>query len=125
MLRRSTSPLAVICALALTTATLLTGAWEAYGHGHEAARSSTEDCTVAHDAEPTGATDQATVRGSAPLHDHSCVACKLGRSKTAESGRTFGVSPLGSWSTAARPVNDGGQRSGERWQQTARGPPRA
>jgi len=124
MFRPSGSPLAVVCALALTSATLLTGAWEANGHGHDAAGADLAWCAVDHDVESAGTTDRTTIHRSAPLHEHSCVACKLGRSKTAEPGKGIGASPLDRWAAAARPVNDGRQRHGERWQQTARGPPR-
>jgi len=119
MLCRTGSPLAIVHALALTTVTLLTGAWEACGHGHDAAPAS----LAWYPANQETGAGRATVRTSDSHHEHSCVACDLSRPKTAEPGKAFGASPRNPWSTAAKPVNDDGQRSGERRPQTARGPP--
>jgi hypothetical protein len=123
MLRQTGSPLAIVNALALTLATLLAGAWDASGHGHDAAEANAAYCAVDHDVEATGATSRGTISKAAPLHDHSCVACKLGRSKIAEAGKASGTSPLDLSSAAARPVDGGKPRSAEYWRQTARGPP--
>ena len=123
MLHRTSSPLAIVNALALTIATLLAGAWDASGHGHDAADANAAYCAVDHEAEATGARSRGTVSKAAPLHDHSCVACKLGRSKIAEAGKASGASPLDLLSAAARPAKEGKPNSGEHWQQTARGPP--
>ena len=123
MPHRTGSPLAIVNALALTFATLLTGAWDANSHGHEAAAANAAHCAVDHEAEATGATSRGAVTKAAPLHDHSCVACKLGRSKIAEAAKASGASPLDLPSAAARPADEGRPRSGEHWQQTARGPP--
>ncbi len=123
MSHRTGSPLAIVTALALTLATVLTGAWDANGHDHEAAAANAAYCAVDHEAEATGATSRGAVSKAAPLHDHSCVACKLGRSKIAEVAKASGASPLDLSSTAARPADEGRPRSGEHWQQTARGPP--
>lgn len=123
MPHRIGSPLAIVNALALTIATLLAGAWDTSGHGHDAAEAKAAYCAVDHDAEATGATSRGAISKAAPLHDHSCVACKLGRSKIAEAGKAPGTSPLDLSSAAARPANEGQPESGEHWQQTARGPP--
>ena len=123
MPHRTASPLAIVNALALTLATLLTGAWDANGHGHEATAANAVYCAVDHDAEASGATSRAGVSKAAPLHDHSCVACKLGRSKIAEAAKASGASPLDLSSTPARTASEGEPQSGEHWQQTARGPP--
>lgn len=123
MPHRTGSPLAIVNALALTIATLLAGAWDASGHGHDAADANAAYCAIDHEAEATGAASRATVTKAAPLHDHSCVACKLGRSKIAEAGKASGTSPLDLSSAAARPVDDGKPEGGEHWQQVARGPP--
>lgn len=123
MPHRIGSPLAIVNALALTSATLLAGAWDAVGHGHDTAGANAAYCAVDHDAEATGATSRGTVSKAAPLHDHSCVACKLGRSKIAEAGKASGANPLDLSSAAARPANEGKPEGGEHWQQTARGPP--
>ncbi len=123
MPHRTGSPLAIVNALALTLATLLTGAWDANGHGHEAAAANAAYCAADHEAEATGAASRGAVSKAAPLHDHSCVACKLGRSKVAEAAKASGASPLDLSSAAARPAAEGRPKSGEHWQQTARGPP--
>ncbi len=123
MPRQTGSPLAIVNALALTLATLLAGAWDTSGHGHDAAEGNAAYCAVDHDAEATGATSRGTVSKAAPLHDHSCVACKLGRSKIAETGKASGASALDLSSAAARPANEGKPEGGKHWRQTARGPP--
>ncbi len=123
MPHRTGSPLAIVNALALTITTLLTGAWDANGHGHEAAAANAAYCAVDHEAEATRATSRGTVSKAAPLHDHSCVACKLGRSKIAEAAKASSASPLDLSSAAATPADEGRPKSGEHWQQTARGPP--
>ncbi len=123
MPHRTGSPLAIVKALALTLATLLTGAWDANGHGHDAAAANVAYCAVDHEAEATGPASRGTVSKAAPLHDHSCVACKLGRSKIAEAANASSASPLDLSSAAARPTDEGRPKSGEHWQQTARGPP--
>lgn len=123
MPHRTGSSLAIVNALALTIATLLAGAWDASGHGHDAAETNAAYCAVDHKAEATGAPSRAAVSKAAPLHDHSCVACKLGRSKIAETGKASGTSPLDLSSAAARPANEGKPEGGEHWRHTARGPP--
>ena len=123
MSHRTGSPLAIVNALALTLATLLAGGWDASGHGHDAAEANAAYCAIDHDAEANGAAGRGTVSKAAPLHDHSCVACKLGRSKIAETGKSSGISPLDLSSAAARPANEGKPEGGEHWRQTARGPP--
>lgn len=121
--RRFHSPLAIVNALALTIATLVTGAWDAGCHDHDAPAASTAWCTIDHEAEATGATNHASLGNASAPHEHSCVACRLGCSKTAEIGRNSVARPLDLASTAARPENDGSARRGAPRQQAARGPP--
>jgi len=121
---RSRSPLAVVNALALTIATLVTGAWDAGCHDHDAPASYAW-CAIDHEAEATGATNHASLGNAAAPHEHTCVACRLGCSKTAEIGRNSFSRPLDLASTAAGPENDGSARRGAPRQQTARGPPPA
>ena len=119
---RSHSPLVVVNALALTIATLVTGAWDAGCHDHDAPASYAW-CVIDHEAEATGATHHASLGNAAAPHEHSCVACRLGSSKSAEIGRNPVSSPLDLASAAARPDNDGCARRGAPRQQAARGPP--
>ena len=122
MLRRPGSPIAVFSALALTTATLLAGAWEASGHGHDQVETNVAYCVADHEVEASGIADGTTLSQAAASHDHSCVACKLGRTRTVEDRKTsiarFELFPAESGSD-----HQAGPSSGERWQQTARGPP--
>ena len=122
MLRRPGSPLAIFSALALTTATLLTGAWEASGHGHDTIATNVAYCVVDHEAEVSGTTGRTTLGQAAAPHDHSCVACKLGRTKTIEDRKTS-IASLDLFPAASRSDYRPGPSTGERWQQTARGPP--
>ncbi len=119
---RSHSPLVIVNALALTIATLVTGAWDAGCHDHDAAASYAW-CAVEHEAEATGATNHASLGNAAAPREHSCVACRLGSSKPAEVGRSSVSRPLDLASAAARPENDGSARRGAPRQQAARGPP--
>ncbi|MXX76242.1 MAG: hypothetical protein F4210_12430 [Holophagales bacterium] len=123
MLRRAGSPLAVVNALALTLATLLAGAWDSSGHGHDLAAANAAYCAVDHEAEASGAASRAAVSQAAAPHDHSCVACKLGRTKSVEDRKTSIAGPLDLSSTASGSDHGPGPRSGEGWRQTPRGPP--
>ena len=123
MLRSSGSPLAIVNALALTVATLLAGAWDSSGHGHDLAAANAAYCTADHEAEATGAGSRAAFSHAAPLHDHSCVACNLGRSKIVEERKTSIAGLLDLSSAATGSENGGCPISGERWRHTARGPP--
>ena len=123
MPHRTASPLAIVNALTLTLATLLAGAWDANGHGHEAPAANAASSAVDHEAEATGAKSRSAVSKAGPLYDHSCIACKLGRFKIAEAGKASGASPLGLSSTPTRTASEDEPQSGEQWQQTARGPP--
>ncbi|MXW00627.1 MAG: hypothetical protein F4X59_09365 [Holophagales bacterium] len=123
MLRWAGSPLAVVNALALTTATLLTGAWDLSGHGHDVIATNAAYCVVDHEAETSGIAGGTTLGQAAAPHDHSCVACKLGRTKTVEDRRTSIAGPLDLSSAAPGSDHGPGPRSGEGWRQTARGPP--
>ena len=123
MLDRTGSPLTFVNALALTIATLLTGAWDASGHGHQTTVASASHCAVDHESEGAGPTSHTTVGGAATLHDHSCIACQLGRSTTTASGKVSGAIRLDLPSAVETP--EGAQRpeGGEQRQRTARGPP--
>ena len=124
MLRRPGSPLAVFNALALTTATLFAGAWDLSGHGHDPIAANAAWCVVDHEATASGPAGRTALSQAAAPHDHTCVACQLGRTKTVEDRRASIDGPL-DLSSAASVSDDGtGPRSGERWRQTARGPPR-
>ena len=123
MLDRPGSPLAIVNALALTCATLLTGAWDANNHGHDAVETNAAHCTVDHDAEATAAANHATVSTAAALHDHSCIACQLGRATTTQNGTVPGAKPLDLPSAVPRQESESGFASGERRPRTARGPP--
>ncbi len=122
---RTGSPLAFVNAVALTLATVLTGAWHAggHGHGHEATAANASHCTVAHEAEAAAPTSHEAVGGAAALHDHTCLACLLGRATTTAGGKAPSARPLDLPSAAEWP--EGAQRAegGERRQRTARGPP--
>lgn len=123
MLHRPGSPLAIVNALALTCATLLTGAWDANNHGHNTVETNATHCTVDHDAEATAAPRHDTVGTAAALHDHSCIACQLGRATTTQVGRVPGAKPLDLLSAGPVPESADKSESGERRQRTARGPP--
>ena len=123
MPHRSLSPLVIVNALALTIATLVTGAWDAGCHDHDAPAASYAWCLIDHEAEATGTTYHASLGNAAAPHEHSCVACRLGCSKTAEVTRSSVAKPLDLASVAARPENHGSARRGAPRQQTARGPP--
>lgn len=123
MLRRTGSPLAIVNALALTFATLLAGAWDTSGHGHDLAAANAAYCAVDHEAEAGGAASRAAVSQAAATHDHSCVACNLGRSKIVEERKTSIAGLLDLSSAATKSENAGCPTSGERWRHTARGPP--
>ncbi len=123
MLDRNGSPLAFVNAVALTLATVLTGAWHASGHGHEATAANASNCTVDHEAEAAAPSVHATVRGAAALHDHSCLACQIGRAMTTAGGKASGARPLDLPTAAERPEGAHRPESGERRQRTARGPP--
>ncbi|MCY3965355.1 MAG: hypothetical protein OXG83_09955 [Acidobacteria bacterium] len=125
MLRRAGSPLAVVNALALTTVTLLTGAWDVGGHGHDVIAANAAYCVVDHEAEASAIADGTTLGQAAAPHDHSCVACKLGRTKTIEDRKASIARPLELSSTASGSDYGHGPSRGERWQHTARGPPLA
>ncbi|GEM_PF-1221923 len=120
--RRSHSPLAIVNALALTIAALLT-AWDAGCHGHEASAATNAWCTIDHEAEATGATNHATLGKASTLHEHFCVACRTGGSRPNEAGRASVARLLDVVSAATRPANDGSARRGDPRQQAARGPP--
>ena len=123
MLRRPGSPLAIVNALALTLATLLAGAWDSSGHGHVLAAANAAYCAVDHEAEAGGAAGRAAVSQAAATHDHSCVACNLGRSKIVEERKTSIAGLLDLPSAATGSENGGCPTGGERWRHTARGPP--
>ena len=125
MLRRAGSPLAVVNALALTLATLLAGAWDSSGHGHDLAAANAAYCAVDHEAEASDAASRAAVSQAAATHDHSCVACNLGRSKIVEERKTSIAGLLDLPSAATGSENGAGPSRGERWRHTARGPPLA
>ena len=120
---RSHSPLVIVNALALTIATLLTGAWDAGCHDHDVPAASNAWCTIDHEAEAADAANHASLGNASAPHEHSCVACRLGSSKSAEIGRNSASRPLDLASTAARPENDGSAKRGAPRQQPARGPP--
>lgn len=122
MMFRPASPPAVFRALALTTATLLAGAWVLSGHDHGAIATDFAYCVADHEAEASGIRDGATLSQAAAPHDHSCVACKLGRTKTVEH-RDTSIAGLDLFPAAPGSDHRSGPSSGERWRQTARGPP--
>ena len=123
MLDRTGSPLVLVNALALTFATLLTGAWDASGHGHEATAANASHCTVDHESEAAAPTSHASLGGAAALHDHTCLACLLGRATTTAGDKAPSARPLDLASAAERPESAHRPEGGERRQQTARGPP--
>ena len=123
MLRQPGSPLAVVDAVALTTVTLLTGAWALSGHGHDVIPTSAAYCVVDHEADTSGVAGGTTLGQAAAPHDHSCVACKLGRTKSVEDRKTSVAGPLDLSSAASGSDHGSGPSSGERWRHTARGPP--
>lgn len=120
---RSHSPLVIVNALALTIATLVTGAWDTVCH--EAPAPSNAWSTIGNEAEAAGARNHASLGNAAAPHEHSCVACRPGCSKTAEIGRNSVSRPLDLASAAARSENDCSARRGADRQQVARGPPSA
>ena len=120
--RRSHSPLAIVNALALTSATLLT-AWDVVCRDHEAPAASNAWSAIDQEAEPTGATNHASLGNAAAPDQHSCVACRTTSSKPTEVGRNSVGTPLDIAATAAGPEDDGRARRGELRQQAARGPP--
>ncbi len=122
---RNRSPLALVNALALTVATLLTGAWDAGGHGHdhEAAAANAARCTVDHEAEAQAVASHVTVGPAAPLHDHSCIPCQLGRATTNQVGKGLDAKPLDLPSATLRPERADGFESIAHQPRTARGPP--
>ncbi|MDE2691603.1 MAG: hypothetical protein OXI49_13880 [Acidobacteriota bacterium] len=122
MLRRPGSPPAVFSAIALTTATLLAGAWEAGGHGHDTVETNVAYCVADHEAEASGIANGATLGQAAAPHDHSCVACKLGRTRTVENRRSS-IAGLDLFPAESGSDPRSGPSAGERWQQSARGPP--
>lgn len=123
MLRRPGSPLAVFNALALTTATLFAGAWDSSGHGHDPIAANVAYCVVDHEAEASDPAGRATLSRAAASHDHTCVACQLGRTKTVEDRKTSIAGPLDLASAASASDRGPGPNNGERWRHTARGPP--
>ncbi len=123
MHRTPGSPVAVVNAIALTIATVLTGAWESSGHGHEPAVANAPSCAADHDSEAAPAGARATVGEAASLHGHSCVACKLGRSQTAAERNKSTVGSPDRLAAAVSPRDVNRPRSGDSWQRTARGPP--
>ena len=125
MLRRAGSPLAVVNAAALTTVTLLTGAWDLSGHGHDVIAANAAYCVVDHESEASGTAGGTMLSQAATPHDHSCVACKLGRTKTVEDRKTSIARPLDLSSTTSGSDHGAGPSGGERWRHTARGPPLA
>ncbi len=125
MLRWAGSPLALVNALALTTVTLLTGAWDLSGHEHDVIAASAAYCVVDHETETSGIAGGSTLGRAAAPHDHSCVACKLGRTKTIEARKASIARPLDHSSTAPGSDHGPGPGRGERWRHTARGPPLA
>ena len=124
MLRRPGSPLAVLNALALTAATLFAGAWDSSGHGHDPIAANAAWCVADHEAEASGAAGRTALGQAAAAHDHSCVACQLGRTKTVEDRKASIDRPFDHSSPASGADDGTGPRSGERRLQTARGPPR-
>ncbi len=123
MLDRTGSPLAIVNPLALTFATLLAGAWDASGHGHESTATNATHCAVDHESQTVGSTKRATVGGAAALHDHSCIACQRGRVTTTAGGKAPSARPLNLASTAEGQEGARRPEGGERRQRTARGPP--
>lgn len=124
MLDRPGSPLAIVNALALTCAILLAGAWDANNHGHDAVETNATHCTVDHDAEASAVANHVTVGTAAATHDHSCIACQLGRATTNQVGKGLGAKPLDLPSAAPRSEGTSRFESGEHRQRTARGPPK-
>ena len=119
---RSHSPLVIVNALALTIATLVTGAWDTVCHDDDVPAGNVR-FAIGNEAEATGATNHASLASASAPHEHSCVACRIGSSNSAAIGRSSVSRPLDLASTAARPENDGSARPGAPRQQAARGPP--
>ncbi len=121
--RRSHSPTAIVNVIALTIATVVAGAWDVGCHDHDAPTASYAWCAIDHEAEAAGAPNHASLGAAPAPREHSCVACRLGCSKTAAVGGSFVARPLDPASAAARSENDGGSSRGALSRQTARGPP--
>lgn len=125
MFRRPGSPAAIVNALALTIATLLAGTWDTSGHGHDLAAANAAYCAVDHEAEAGAPSRRATVGEATSLHDHSCVACKLGRSQGPAEQKKSATGTLDRVSARLGFGHGESPRNGEAWQHTARGPPRS
>ncbi len=123
MRRTPGSPVAVVNAIALTIATVLTGAWESSGHGHDPAAANAAYCAADHDNEAAPAGVRATVGEATSAHGHSCVACKLGRWQTAAERRKSTVGSPYRLAAAVGPWDANRPTSGDFSQRTARGPP--
>ena len=120
--RRYPSPLAIVNALALTIATLLTTSGVVC-YLHDAPAASNAWSTLDREAEATGATNGARLGNAAAPHEHSCVACRTESSRPDEVGRSSVARPLDPAAAMAKPENDGNARRGESRPQAARGPP--
>ncbi len=125
MFRRPGSPVATVSALALTIATLFAGAWDSSGHGHDLAAANAAYCAADHETEGAAASTRATVGEAESLHDHSCVACKLGRSQGPAEKKKAAAGTLDRVSSRLGSGYGESPRNGEAWQHTARGPPRS
>lgn len=125
MFRRPSSPAAIVSALALTIATLLAGAWDSIGHGHDLAAANAAYCAVDHEAEGGAPSRRATVAEAESLHDHSCVACKLGRSQGGAEQKRSAAGTLDRVSARLGSGHRESPRNGASWQHAARGPPRS
>ena len=125
MFRRPGSLVAVVNALALTIATLFAAVWDTGGHGHGAVAATAAHCAVDHEAGGTASSGRAMVGAAASLHEHSCVACKLGRSQATAEPRKAVAGKADRVSTPFAARDGENPRNGESWQYTARGPPRS
>ena len=120
--RRSHPPLAIVNALALTIATLLTASGVVC-YLHDAPAASNAWSTLDREAEATGSTNDARLGNAAAPHEHSCVACRTASSKPDEVGRSSVARPLDLAVAVAKPENDGSARRNESRPQAARAPP--
>ena len=119
---RSHSPLVIVNALALTVVTLV-AASDAGCHDHDEPAARDARYAINQEAAASGAANPASLASAEAPHEHSCVACRIGCSKSAEIARNSASRPLDLASAAARPENDGSARRGAPRLQAARGPP--